>query len=140
KLAGDLATGEEKSFLEELHPFFLGQRMMRVKPARKASVRLTDLEYATRVFDDRIDLEFVANDPRVAKQSRSISTTVAGYNADVKIIKGLAEAFSLFQNRQPVQTRLIDFKRQPFKERVVGANRKPVFALVVGPVKWMTRS
>src|SRR5262249_15874052 len=81
--------------------------------------------------------EFVSDDTLVVKQPVALALAVSRYGSHVEILKGPAKAFTLFQNRKPVQPRLIYFQRQPLKQSVVCPNREPVFALVVWSVKRM---
>ena len=88
-----------------------------------------------RVFDCRVHLESVADDPGIAQQPRAISRTIPSDSVDVESVIRGAEVFFLLEDGQPGKPGLIDLEDQPLKEQVVVMERKAILGIVIGFVE-----
>jgi len=137
ELARDLSAREAEGVLEQLDPFRLRSRMVRVQPRSERAEVIAKLEDRASVRDRGVHLESIPDDAGVLQQPLAVSVTVGGDSLDRKIIVRGTKALTLFQNGQPAQASLIDLEEQPFEEAVVVVHRKAVFQIVVWPVDVM---
>src|SRR5262245_37768710 len=91
EFADDLAAGEHKLLLEQLHPLRLRARVMRLDPLRETSMRLADRLDALRVLDHRAHLQLVAHDARILQQPCFIARAEARDLVDIESLERLDE-------------------------------------------------
>ena len=77
ELAHNLTARKDKRALEERAPFLQREWMLCVEPVTKRTVRRSNRFETPRVLDRCIDLEAIADDPRVTQQPRAIARAVA---------------------------------------------------------------
>src|SRR5665213_3013580 len=98
ELADDLAAGEDEAPLEELHPFVLRQRMVRIKPGGEAAMAVADGAQAPGVLDHGGDLEAVADDRRIVEQPLDVARAEFRHPVDVVALERLGEGGALLQH------------------------------------------
>src|SRR5690349_4722294 len=140
ELAHDLAAGEPEGVPKQLDPFGLGQRMMRLEPARERAVRAPQLENLLGVRDRRVDLELVADDAGVGEQTAPVARAVRGHDLGIESVVCPAEALALLEDGEPGEPGLIDLEHEPLEQPRIIREREAVLGVVVGSVPFMARS
>src|SRR5690606_3580117 len=140
KLPDDLAAHEGEAALEELHPLFLGPRVMSVDPGGERAVLAADFLDHARVADRRIDLEAVADDARIAEKPGDVPLAERGDAADVPVGEGGAERLPLLQDREPGEPGLVDLEDEALEQHPLVGGVKAVLPIVIGPVERMPGS
>src|SRR6185312_5083501 len=90
------------------------------------------------VLDGGLDLEPVADDARIAEESRHVLGLVSGHPVDVEAIEGIEEGLALLEDGEPGQAGLVDLQHQPLEQHRIVPRRETVFGVVVGAVKFMS--
>ena len=137
KLSRYLSARKQEGILEQLDPRLLAPWVMSIQPRGKTSVGFPNLEDASSVLDHRVDLQAVPDDAGVSKETRAFAFPVSRHPVHVEPIERSAKVISLFENREPRKSRLVDLERETLEEGVVLPQRKAVFAIVVGTVERM---
>jgi len=76
ELTCDLTAGKSKRLLEEFHPIWFVQRMVRIQPCRKgAALSLKSLD-RLRIAYGGINLQAIPDDPRIIKKTYPVLFTV----------------------------------------------------------------
>src|SRR5216684_424273 len=140
ELTGDLTTSEFERLLDQLHPFKLRQRMICVEPFGKRAVTFTNREDTARILDCGVDFEPVAYDALVGKQPRTLRHSVACDPIDVEVVERRAKVCALAQDRDPGESRLVDFEHQTFEQHRFVTGWKAVLSIMVRPMKRMAWS
>lgn len=112
--------------------------MVSIEPARERSMGSAQGLNAPCILGRRLDLEPVANYPRIGKQAVGIDWSEGSDAIDVEICKGGAEGCPLPEYRQPGQTRLIDLENKPLEQCLFVAYGKAVFGIVIDTVHRVT--
>jgi hypothetical protein len=81
KFSRYLSTRKQERRLEQPHPLGLAPRVMCIQPLGKAAVAVPNLDDASRVLDDRVDLLLVSNDAGVSEETGALSAPVATRSA-----------------------------------------------------------
>lgn len=137
EFAGNLAAREAERLPEELHPFRLRQRMMRIQPGGEAAVLVPETLHASCILDYSVHLQTVPYNGRISEEPGPFSFAIAGDDVDIESLERPVERVLLLQDGQPGQPRLVDLQRQPFEELGVRAQREAVLAVMVGPMPRM---
>ena len=72
ELVHDLTAGEDKGLLEQLDPLFFGKLAVRIQPGSERTMFFLDFLDPLRIDDSGVDLQAIADDPRVCKQAGNI--------------------------------------------------------------------
>ncbi len=134
ELVHDLAARENKCIPKQLHPLVFGTRMMRVEPVFERAEILLQFEDPPRVDNGRVDLEPVSDDARVGEEAGAVFVPESGDFYDVEPAIGFAKSLRLFENKNPRESRLIDFEDQPLEEQMILRERKAVLRIVVSSI------
>src|SRR5262245_37383910 len=86
KLVYDLAARKNKSLFEKFCPFLFGKRMVAIKPTLEGAVFFSQFQNPLRVYYCCVDLQSIANDTRLCKQSRPIFFTIIRNFINIKTI------------------------------------------------------
>jgi len=135
KLVDNLSAREDEGFLEKFCPLVFGQRVMGVQPALERAEFLFEFKDFLRVDDCRVDLQPIADDSCVGKQTPTVSFIVLRHLANLELVVGFAEVGGFFQDRDPRKPGLIDLKHKPLKEFVIAFDGESVLGVVVSYIK-----
>jgi hypothetical protein len=86
------------------------------------------------IFDRRLDLETIADDPGVFQKALNLFRIIASNPGGVKIIKRFPKFLPLPQDRQPGQAGLHSLKDQHFEQFSVVMNRNAPFFIMISDV------
>ena len=84
--------------------------MVRVEPAGKTAVGLSELSQPPGVFDNSVDLSSMANDRRAAEQPLTLTRPKPSDPLEVVVGKGLGQRRPLAQNGKPGKAGLVDLE------------------------------
>ena len=68
------------------------------------------------VFDHRVDLQPVADDPGIIQQAPHILIAIGGYCIHLEAFEGYLKMVFTLQDQGPGETGLVDLMRQPFQQ------------------------
>src|SRR5579864_2220945 len=85
---------------------------------KRAELSLHCQEHS-RILDGSLDLQPVANDPRIRQQALSLFLAIFGNDGRIEFVKGYPVVLALLQNCFPTQTRLRSFEDQELEQKPV---------------------
>ena len=134
KLVDDLPSGEAKGLPKQPGPVLRRARVVSIEPAGKRPVRISQRLDPPRILGRRLDFEAVTYDSRIGEQAVDIRWSKVGDAVDVEIGEGGAKCRSFFEDCQPRQPRLVDFKDESLEKHAFLGCWKTIFAVVVETV------
>ena len=93
--------------------------MMTTQPAGKRAIFFLNFDNTASIFNGRLNFQAIANDPWIVKEPETMFLIISRYALKIEVMIGPAKPFPFFQNDQPRETGLIDFKDEAFKEEVI---------------------
>ena len=114
-----------------------GGRVRLVSPGvgGEAAELVADIEAASRVVDDRLDLPAVADDARIGQETVDIIGPEARHRVDLEVRERGAEVLALAEDRQPRETRHEALEAELLEEAPIVRHRPPPLAVVIGPIQ-----
>jgi hypothetical protein len=131
----NLAASENECFFEKLRPLFLRQRMMSIQPAFEGIEFFSQSLNSFGVLDGGVNLEAIANDARICKQTSSVLFREFSNFINVEAAVGFAEIIGFLKDRDPRESSLVDLKNKTFEEQVVIREWKSVLGVVIRSVE-----
>ena len=131
KFIHNFAARKPKRFLKEFDPLLLGFGVVLFEPLCKRTILVLQGPDGFRIFNRRIDFQFVTDNARILQKPFLVFVGIGGYFLNIKVVVGFAKRFFFFQNGFPAQSRLVDFHDQAAKQFVVVVYRKAVMVVVV---------
>src|SRR5690349_20002081 len=105
--------------------------MMVIEPVLERAELLLYLLYLFGVVDRRVDLEPVADDPRIGQQPLALLVAIPGDLVDIEMVKSLEKIVFLVEDRRPGQSGLVDLEDEAGKQVVIVLDRKAIFVVVI---------
>ena len=109
--------------------------MIFIEPVFERAEFFLQFKDLLRVDNRRIDLQPVADDPRIGEQAGAILLGIFRNFFDLESTVGFVEVFGLLQDRDPRKPSLVDFKHEALKEFVVIFKREAVLGIVINLIK-----
>lgn len=110
---------------------------MRVEPGFEGTKFLLQFDDFSRVDDGRVDLEPVANDTRVGEQADAIPVSKTCYPREVKAAIRFAEVVCFFEDGDPRESRLVDFKHESLEEQVIVHQREAILEVMIEAIEFV---
>src|SRR5882672_8203979 len=89
------------------------------------------------ILGRRLDLESIADDPRIGEQAIGVIRSEGGNAIDLEIRERSAKCRTLFEDRQPGQARLIYLEHEPLEQHALVGGAKAVFGVMIDTVDRM---
>ena len=139
KLLCDFPSRKLERFLEEFHPLGHGDVTLFIKPCTKAPIFFLKANNDICVVDCCVDFEAVANDTRVTKEAFDIFRSILSHSFDTIVVECLSHMLPFFENKEPAEASLINFKHESFEEGIIGCNGEAVLVVMVRflPLVWL---